>query len=647
MNNQMLRLLVTMSLLLNLILPVTGVHAAEEGALGVTSAQLEAKLDAVIAEELEKQHIPGAAVVVTQGDSIFFRKGYGYADVNSRTPIDPDRTIMRVGSLAKSFTATAAMQLVENNEVSLHDDINRYLKTYQLGPVVDKPITLHHLLTHSAGLDQAVYAVSAPSKEERTSAEAYLQQFSKEQPPVRAPGVKYEYSNVSLALVGNVIEQVSGKTLSEAMTEKLFKPLQMPSATLDIPLDNPQLAKSYGYSPKTGFEEAPYSNINLPGSGALNVTPSEFAHYVIAHLNEGRYADGAILKPETVRQMHEKQFAAHPRMDGLGYGFFRGTMGNGVQTLWATGEIDQFVSKMVLIPSARVGLFVTVNSAAAGVDLHDKIMEVVTQQLTVVQSGAEGEKQPTSQVNRLQTAAGSLTMEQLEGEYQTGVNPVQGWGKWLRFFGGFSYSVQAADANTLLVDGYFHGEGDTKKQKRFIHKGDGFFEEEGGHQQLAFHQLDGSWALTDTNNVTTTQVSFWQQTKTLFTIYVGTAALFILLLVVTLIRYVVRLFRKEKKPMSAAVTIILLLNSIFMLLQMTYGNQQVMYGYPLWYSWGISSLPIVSALAAIYLLYRSGAQLGRGAVARSAAVWRTVFGLSVLAYTGYLYYWNVLPIHYT
>ncbi|WP_274485340.1 serine hydrolase domain-containing protein [Paenibacillus polymyxa] len=106
----------------------------------ITPNSVEKAVDSIMNTELEKLHIPGAAVVVTQEDHILFSKGYGYADLERKRAFDPAKTIVRVGSLTKSFSASATMQLVEQNKLDLNEDVNRYLHSYKASQYQNHPL---------------------------------------------------------------------------------------------------------------------------------------------------------------------------------------------------------------------------------------------------------------------------------------------------------------------------------------------------------------------------------------------------------------------------------------------------------------------------------------------------------------------------
>jgi CubicO group peptidase (beta-lactamase class C family) len=116
-------------------------------------AELEAFLDELIAEQMEEHHIPGATVSVVKDGELFFAKGYGSADLERQTPVIPDQTLFSVGSLSKLVTWTAVMQLVEQGKVDLHTDVNTYLKKAEIPATFPEPITLAHLMTHTAGFE--------------------------------------------------------------------------------------------------------------------------------------------------------------------------------------------------------------------------------------------------------------------------------------------------------------------------------------------------------------------------------------------------------------------------------------------------------------------------------------------------------------
>jgi CubicO group peptidase (beta-lactamase class C family) len=174
---------------------------------GLAEKELEGLLDPVFTEQMAKLHIPGAMVVVVKDGKIVFTKGYGYADIAKKTPVVPDQTIFRIGSITKVFTATAVMQLADRGKISLNDDINKYLKGFQVSATYPQPITFANLLTHTSGLDEIT-----PGR--RTSDESKvvpLAEFLKTR-MVRLlpPGQIISYSTYNAAPGGLLVEQITG-----------------------------------------------------------------------------------------------------------------------------------------------------------------------------------------------------------------------------------------------------------------------------------------------------------------------------------------------------------------------------------------------------------------------------------------------------
>ena len=135
-------LLVLAGLLINPLQSVTALSEPPPKYAGVslTPEEVESFLDEFTAEYMPELDVPGLAFVMVKDGEIFFSKGYGYADVENKTPFDPERTIVRGGSIVKTVTALAVMQLAEQGKIDLDADVNQYLTHFQLPDAFDKPI---------------------------------------------------------------------------------------------------------------------------------------------------------------------------------------------------------------------------------------------------------------------------------------------------------------------------------------------------------------------------------------------------------------------------------------------------------------------------------------------------------------------------
>src|SRR6266511_1663914 len=161
------------------ILPTAPVHristngAAPAGGL-TGPAELEAFLDDLLTRQLAERHIPGATVAVVQDGQLLFANGYGYANLDQRTPVVADHTLFRIGSVSKLFTWTAVLQLVEQGKLDLHADVNTYLADFQIPATYAQPITLAHLLTHTAGFEDRQLGITVASADKLAPLGSYL-----------------------------------------------------------------------------------------------------------------------------------------------------------------------------------------------------------------------------------------------------------------------------------------------------------------------------------------------------------------------------------------------------------------------------------------------------------------------------------------
>lgn len=601
------------------------------------ASRLEHTVDAVVIETMATDHIPGAAVVVTMEDRIILKKGYGHADIERGIPVDPDRTVMPLGSLTKSMTATAIMRLKEQNQLKLEEDVNSYLTSFKIPVYRNQPITLQHLLTHTAGLDEALYGTTAASPARTVPLGDFLKRYFGQQPPVRAPGMEYAYSNAGFALAAFILEEITGSSLNDYLSDHLFKPLDMPSAALNAP-ESPNMARSYVYQDDE-YVPLPYSYVNLPGAGGISAVPAEWAHYMIALLNEGKYEENRILNPDSVKEMHARHFTEHPDLEsGVGYGFFRTRLENGLFTLSHTGDIDGFSAKIELIPSHKIGILVVSNASSHGIPLHDKVMSAIASLLPDSSHQAE--------LTGVTPADG---LHQYERTYTMNLGPQHGWGKWLRWLGARDYDVQSS-SETLIIKGVFPGGSGETESRIYIPISDHLFRDQDRAETLSFRQENGIWKLVFTQGITIEEKpSWWRHPATAFTVYAAVGLFWVILFLIGILRYLLGFMLRKKQAPPGPIAWMATLLTVYLIGQLLYGNSEVITrGYPAWYALGFSSLPLL-ALAVAFVL---GARAIRSwkfdtGKQRLQICFAVVTSAICVLYTGFLFYWNMLSIHYS
>jgi CubicO group peptidase (beta-lactamase class C family) len=324
----------------------------------LTAEDLGAFLDGFMPQQIEHADIAGAVVVVVKDGKLVFSKGYGYADVAKKVQISPETTLFRPGSISKLFTWTAVMQQVELGKLDLDRDVNDYLD-FKIPPAFGKPITLRNIMTHSTGFEETAKDLFVGSADDLRPNKEYLQVHM----PARIfpPGTTPAYSNYATTMAAYIVERVSGKSFNDYVEEHIFKPLNMTHATFRQPL--PEALKPFmsnGYILGSG-EPKPFEFVQVAPAGSLSASAVDMTHFMIAHLQNGHYGDGQILKPETAVQMHARQDGWPPAMNAMCLGFYE-QWRDGHRSIGHGGDTVSFHSNLHLILDANAGLFVSYNS---------------------------------------------------------------------------------------------------------------------------------------------------------------------------------------------------------------------------------------------------------------------------------------------
>jgi CubicO group peptidase (beta-lactamase class C family) len=342
--------------------PTAGESRMTEPPHELTAEDVHAFLDGFVPMQLEREDIAGAVVLVVKDGTILFAKGYGYSDVEKKTPVTVDATLFRPGSVSKLFTWTAVMQLVEQGKLDLDRDINEYLD-FKIPAKFGKPITLRNIMTHTPGFEEQIKDLIT----EDAAPSATLKQHLVTHIPERIfpPGTTPAYSNYGASLAGYIVERVSGRPFNDYVTENIFKPLGMAHSSFAQPLPAELKAlMSNGY--RLGSDKSkPFEIIEEAPAGALAATASDIAHFMIAHLQNGKFDNAQILRPETATQMHSRQFGLSPALNGMCLGFYEETR-NGRRIIGHGGDTIYFHSDLHLMLENGIGFFVSYNSAGKG-----------------------------------------------------------------------------------------------------------------------------------------------------------------------------------------------------------------------------------------------------------------------------------------
>lgn len=330
------------------------------GAPVLDRADLEAWLDGFMPYALASGDIAGAVVAVVKDGQVLLQKGYGYADLETRAPVDPDATLFRPGSVSKLFTWTAVMQLVEQGRLDLNADVNQYLD-FEIPHRDGTPVTLRQILTHTTGMEEQIRGLITASEASITPLGEALKYWVPER--IHVPGATPAYSNYATALAGYIVERVSGQSFDDYIEQHIFQPLGMRRSSFRQPLQPDLLAgMSKGYARASEGEAKDYEFISLAPAGSLAATGADMARFMIAHLQLGAHGDARILGADTARMMHTTGQASVGPLNRMMLGFYETSL-NGHRAISHGGDTQWFHSDLQLFPDDGIGLFVSMNSS--------------------------------------------------------------------------------------------------------------------------------------------------------------------------------------------------------------------------------------------------------------------------------------------
>src|SRR5512143_1482075 len=211
-----------------------GSAAAQTPSCAAHSDSASTSLDSAIVAAMREFSVPGAALAVVRAGKVERLAGYGCANIARNVPVDPRITVFHVASVSKPFVALAALQLVERGVVDLRTDVNRYLRGMQVPAAWNRPVTLHDLLTHTAGFEESFVGYAARTPADIRPRGACLA----EKLPRRGwpPGDVTAYSNYGYALAGDVVESAARTSFADYVHDAILQPLGMTRSSFAQPL---------------------------------------------------------------------------------------------------------------------------------------------------------------------------------------------------------------------------------------------------------------------------------------------------------------------------------------------------------------------------------------------------------------------------
>lgn len=322
--------------------------------------QVTAAVDGAARAELADKKLPSVAIALFDKSGILWSGAWGTTDAAGKLSATPD-TIYRAGSVSKLFTDVAVMRLVEQGKIDLDAPVTTYLPEFKPQNPFGKPITLRHLMTHRSGLVREAPRGHYFDNDAKGQGDAVasLNQTTL----VAEPGTVTKYSNAGIAVVGEVVARVAGKSYEGAVTALVLQPLGMK----DSRFSRAALSRPVAYSQMNSFDggrwEAPPLELGTPAAGSLYTSAVELARFGQAMLRRGALDKGCLLTEASLAEMWREQYAA-PGGRRFGLGFGLGEL-DGPRTVGHGGAVYGHVTDLKLMPEAGIGVVVlaTVDSS--------------------------------------------------------------------------------------------------------------------------------------------------------------------------------------------------------------------------------------------------------------------------------------------
>lgn len=360
----------------------------------IAPLELERFVDGVVRDAMESQHIAGVSVAVVQDDHLALLKGYGQAGPGR--PMDAARTLVRIGSLSKTFTWIALMKEVEAGRIKLDAPVNEYLPPELQIPDqgFKRPIRVVDLMSHAPGFeDIAAGHLFVYQPEQIISSAEYLERHRPDR--VREPGQFATYSNYGVALAGYILSHLDGEDFETIAEREIFTPLGMRSTTFrepfparpGIPAPMPpelvaNLSEGYQWD-GSQFRAKDFEFISqVASAGSVSATAADMARYMRLLLNDGTLEGVRIFGPETAKEFRTQILKVPEGTNGWAHGFMAQLLPGGLRAYGHGGATGLFFTNLMVVPDLRLGIFANVNTAG-GRSLVERLPKLLVENFYV------------------------------------------------------------------------------------------------------------------------------------------------------------------------------------------------------------------------------------------------------------------------
>src|SRR5579875_289899 len=330
---------------------------------------------AIIAEEVRKQHIPGLSVAMVSDGKVISAEAFGWRNVERQLPMTVN-TITPIASLTKSMTAVAIMRLTEEGKLSLDEPVSAYLPDFRLADAeATRRVTLRMLLAHTSGLgatghQDRVFKEDSPPYPDRAALVARLVETSPQTPP----GTFFSYSNEGYAVLGLLVDRLSGMSAEAYLQTHLFDPLEMRDTCMRFTDWRAADDRAWGYThSEDGFTPSvmPKDYTAYAAGGGVCSSAIDMARYLIATMD---YDNSPLLAGGSLDQMHSVSAAFGDTGWGYGFGWSLGWSA-GRKVIEHSGGHPGHTTYLLALPWQKLGMVILSNGAVEDIGwLAERLM---------------------------------------------------------------------------------------------------------------------------------------------------------------------------------------------------------------------------------------------------------------------------------
>lgn len=364
-------------------------HAILAAGTDEEKSSLQSKIE-IIETWLEAHRIykelPGISIAIISDQDLLYANGFGYSDCDLKNPAI-STTLYRIASITKTFTCTAIMQLRDRGLLDLDDTVSRHLPWFRINQKFPESpdITIWHLMTHTSGLPrEAAFPYwtdhDFPSMDE-------IKQTLSEQYTIHAAADHYDYSNLGISLLGEIIENVSGQSYSEYIRTQILEPLQMRDTYVKLNQQvEDRLARCYSIKRRDGSRKIiPVADTQgLTAAANMSSNVLDLSKFIAFNLSAYSNVDQNMIKKSTLKEMHRVQWINDYWASARGIGYSIRKIDNR-NVVSHSGWIEAFRSHILFCPDNKIGIVVMTNADDATPSYFaDNIFRILTQEMKTV-----------------------------------------------------------------------------------------------------------------------------------------------------------------------------------------------------------------------------------------------------------------------